>query len=320
MLLEESLALQRNEMMEKFTQILRRLSMAVAKASTTRNHFASATPFKVQVNFVIPLFEGQIDADALEKWLNLLEGYYSVQKKIDSEKITFALLKSLTHVKAWWEGYWERYTADESTLFGRESTWAAFVDYLKEEFYLVGNYDDQYMRWTTLHQKRDQTVSEYTNIFHTLCSKLGIKYSERHLVLKYYNGLHRYIQTNMDFLDISSLGVAYRYEIKIEQKFKQQSKWEKHGQRKEGQPQESQSQMQEKKGNGKSKKDTKKWCEFHKNPWHNTNECRSIQSLVVELKDKESNPDLDLESENNKRRQIIDAEPTATVATATIQT
>ena len=30
----------------------------------------------------------------------------------------------------------------------------------------------------------------------------------------------------MDFLDISSLGAAYRYAIKIEQKFKHQNKWE----------------------------------------------------------------------------------------------
>jgi hypothetical protein len=67
---------------------------------------------------------------------------------------------------------------NEDTLFGRESTWAAFVDSLKEEFYPVGNYDDQYMRWKTLHQKRDQMVLEYTNIFHTLCSNLGIKDSE----------------------------------------------------------------------------------------------------------------------------------------------
>jgi hypothetical protein len=30
----------------------------------------------------------------------------------------------------------------------------------------------------------------------------------------------------MDFLDISSLGAAYRYAVKIEQKFKHQNKWE----------------------------------------------------------------------------------------------
>jgi hypothetical protein len=225
----------------------------------------------------------------------LLKGYYSVQKKFDSEKITFALLKALPHVRAWWEGYWDRYTGDESTLFWREPTWEAFVDSLKDDFYPIGNYHDQYMRWKNLRQKRDQTVPEYTNIFHTLCSKMGIKDSERHLFLKYHSVLHRYIQTKMDFLDISSLGVVYRYEVKIEKKFTQQSKWEKHGQRKEGQAQERQSQMQEKKGKKKSKKDTEKWCEFHNIPWHNTNECRSIQSLVVELKDKESNADLDLD-------------------------
>jgi hypothetical protein len=135
----------------------------------------------------------------------------------DGEKITFMLLKSLPHVKAWWEGYWERHTTDESMPFGREPTWVAFVDALKEEFYHVGSYDDQYMRWMTLCQERDQTVPEYTNIFHTLHSKLGIQDSERHLVLKYCSGLHRYIQTKMDFLDISSLGVAYHYVVKIEQ-------------------------------------------------------------------------------------------------------
>ena len=65
--------------------------------------------------------------------------------------------------------------------------------------------------------------------------------------------------------------------------------------------------MQEKKGNEKSNKETKKLCEFHNSPWHNTDECHSIQSLVVELKDKEPNPDLDHHSENNKMIQIIDA-------------
>ena len=47
---------------------------------STSNRFGGLNPFKVQVNFDIPLFEGKIDADALEKWMSLLEGYFYVQK------------------------------------------------------------------------------------------------------------------------------------------------------------------------------------------------------------------------------------------------
>jgi hypothetical protein len=89
----------------------------VVKTPSTRNHFGGETPFKVQVNFDIPLFEGKIDVYALEKWLNMLEGYYSVQKIFDIKKITFSLLKALPHVKYWWESYWERHDGDESTTF-----------------------------------------------------------------------------------------------------------------------------------------------------------------------------------------------------------
>jgi hypothetical protein len=116
-------------------------------------------------------------------------------------------------------------------------------------------------------------------------AQLGIKDSERQLVLKYHGALHRYIQTEMDFLDISSLGVAYRYDVKIEKKFKHQNKWEfvstnlqqpkydKDDANK--QSLENQSKTQKKKGHEKTKKDTGKWCDFHKIPWHDTNECRS---------------------------------------------
>ena len=42
-------------------------------------------------------------------------------------------------------------------------------------------------------------------------------------MLKYRGALHKYIQTEMEFVDISSLGAAYRYAIKIEQKLKQKT-------------------------------------------------------------------------------------------------
>ena len=75
LLLEEALMRQRNKMMDIFSQILCQLP-TTSDVSTSSGYSGSAPPFKVQVNFDILVFEGQIDADALEKWLNMLEGYF----------------------------------------------------------------------------------------------------------------------------------------------------------------------------------------------------------------------------------------------------
>jgi hypothetical protein len=74
----------------------------------------------------------------------------------------------------------------------------------------------------------------------------------------------------------------------------------------------------ENKGHGKTKKDIGNWYHFHKFPWHNTDKCHSKKSLVVKIKEKELNPDSETYSENNRRRQIIDVDPTSIVTTAII--
>jgi hypothetical protein len=141
LLLEQALTQQRDEMMENFSHILQCLPIATG-ASSSSDHFGSTSPFKVQVNFDTHVFEEQIDAEALDKWLNLLEGYFSVHNFSDREKITFTLLKDLPHVKNWWETYWEKSSTEESGIYGVEPTWDFFVDAVKEQYYLVGNYED----------------------------------------------------------------------------------------------------------------------------------------------------------------------------------
>jgi hypothetical protein len=152
--------------------------------------------------------------------------YLSTHNFSDREKITFALLKALPHVKHWWETYWDQTSIEEYGIYGVEPTWDFFVDAVKEKYYPVDNYEYQYMRWTTPRQEKRQKVTEFTNNFHNLRTNMGIKDSEWNLVLKYRGALHRYIQTKMDFLNISSLGVAYRYFVKIEHKFRHRNKWE----------------------------------------------------------------------------------------------
>jgi hypothetical protein len=146
MLLVEALVRQRKEMMDNFAQILRLLP--IGEASSSKNH---ATPFKVQVDFDIPLFEGLIDADVVDKWLNLLEGYFLFHNFFDRENITFALLKVVPHVKDWWNTYFEQRAMAEFTMFLVAPTWDSFWDAIEEKYYSVGSYEDQYTKWTTLH-------------------------------------------------------------------------------------------------------------------------------------------------------------------------
>jgi hypothetical protein len=75
-------------MMDSFAQILRRQPTCDASSSN-----GGIPPFKVHINFNIPIFEGQIDTDVVDKWLNLLEGYFYVHNFSNRENITFALLK-----------------------------------------------------------------------------------------------------------------------------------------------------------------------------------------------------------------------------------
>jgi hypothetical protein len=44
------------------------------------------------------------------------------------------------------------------------------------------------------------------------------------------------------------------------------------------------------------RRNTRKWCEYHKIPWHNSEECHSNQSLVAEMKASKSGVDSDYES------------------------
>jgi hypothetical protein len=112
MFLKEALMQQRNEMMDSFAQILRWLPTGDA-SSLSRGD----TPFKVQINFNIPIFEGQIDAYVVNKWLNLLEGYFFVHNFSNREKITFSLLEVVPYVKYWWETFCEKKEIEEPSLF-----------------------------------------------------------------------------------------------------------------------------------------------------------------------------------------------------------
>jgi hypothetical protein len=66
------------------------------------------------------------------------------------ENITFSLLKVIPHVKDSWDTYSKQRSIEESTIFVAAPTWDSFRDSIKEKYYPVGSYEDQYTKWTTL--------------------------------------------------------------------------------------------------------------------------------------------------------------------------
>ena len=94
------------------------------------------------------------------------------------------------------------------------------------------------------------------------------------------------------------------------------------GQSQGGATQDNPPKLQAKNSAAKPKKDTGKWCEFHKSSTQNTCECQAKQSLVAKLKvselDASSNSESKPDKGNDKGKQIIDVDPNATVATAKI--
>ena len=175
---------------------------------------------------------------------------------------------------------------------------------------------------------------EFTNVFHTLHTKLVIKEYQKHLVLKDHSFLHKYVQTQMRFLDISSLGSIYQYVFKIKHKLKKRNKWEfgsenasqqkmrkvkpspqTKGPRNDNQLLENLSKSQIVKGSGKTRKDIRKWFKFHKIPQHNTNERCTKKLLVAKLKASELDPNTNSNSKLEKGKHIIGVEPSTTITT-----
>jgi hypothetical protein len=214
LLIKESLMQQRNKMMDSFVQILQGLPTGGAYSSS-----AGVAPFKVQINFNIPIFEGHIDADVVDKWLNLLEGYFFVHNFSNREKLLLHSSKLFPMSKIGGKLSMTKRKQRNPHYLQSQPPGNPLGMLLRNNTF--GSYDDLYTKWTTLWQERDQVVPDFTNIFHTLHTNLGIKDSEKNLVLKYHGTLHRYIQTKKEFLYISSLETTYRYAVKIEKKLKQ---------------------------------------------------------------------------------------------------
>jgi hypothetical protein len=152
----------------------------------------------------------------------------------------------------------------------------------------------------------------------------------------YRGALHRYILTEMEFLDISSLARPTDMSSKSSRNSnkrptnlglgtphnKRQERVAPTHRKKDREKMDSintTSPSRKKIRTLERQRNIGKWCGFHKSPWHNTADCHSKQSLVAKVKVSKSDVGSDSEKELEMGIWIIDIEPSAIVATTNIQ-
>ena len=153
-MLKEALKKQRNAMMDNFAKILQRLPTYGASASN--NHSGGVTPFKVQVKFDIPIFEGQIDLDVVDRWLNLLEGYFSFHDFSDRENIIFSLLKATPMSKTSGKPTVSKRT--RGTPLCSQPHPLGIHSKMASRYYPMGSYEYKYIQWTTMREGFSTTI------------------------------------------------------------------------------------------------------------------------------------------------------------------
>ena len=83
----------------------------------------------------IKVFDGRMDAESLETWIQALEVYFSCQAYTDKQWIDFARLKMGRKALLWWEYFCRaRVQSGQRPI----SSWIDFQKELRKNFYPLG--------------------------------------------------------------------------------------------------------------------------------------------------------------------------------------
>ncbi|KAF6135279.1 hypothetical protein GIB67_021641, partial [Kingdonia uniflora] len=86
---------------------------------------------RINLKIEIPVFDGSIDAEILDNWLDRLELYFSINEYSNAQQICFVTLKFASHTLTWWKSYQKCH--DVGSL-----SWKEFKILVQKQFYPIG--------------------------------------------------------------------------------------------------------------------------------------------------------------------------------------
>ena len=140
-------------------------SSSLSGSSSFKKH-SKKTSFdfllKLDVKSDFPIFDGELNAKNLDKWIKQLEVYCRIQKIVDDNaKIQLATLRLRGTTFIWWES-----RTQEDLLWSGKiiSSWYEFIVALNNFFYPLGCMQQAIMDWKNLKQAKGQKYSKLYSI------------------------------------------------------------------------------------------------------------------------------------------------------------
>jgi len=137
---------------------------------------------KLDVKFDLPIYDGELNAEKLEKWIRHIDVYCRVQNiDLNKSRIQLASLCLGGTTLILWEG---RTQADMRKHGKTISVWSEFVTAIKKQFYPLAYMQKSMMSCQTLRQLKGKSVQGYTQEFRKRALMLGISLDSPKTLLK----------------------------------------------------------------------------------------------------------------------------------------
>jgi hypothetical protein len=118
---------------------------------------------KLDVQFELPRYDDELNAERLDNWVKQMEVYCSVQQiKDDTTRIKLASLRLADTTLIWWQSKLQNGTQQVGNVF---PSWQVFVSTLRKKFYPLGYKENALIEWKGIKLRKGQTVQEYTDEF-----------------------------------------------------------------------------------------------------------------------------------------------------------
>jgi hypothetical protein len=157
---------------------------------------------KIDVNFYLPMFNGDANPEKLDNWIRQVKVYCRVEQ-IDEEevKVKLASLRLEGTAIVWGESKLQ----DRSKCGNLLSSWSKFKSAIRKQFYPLGYLHKAMIEWKTLRQSKGQNVQSFTEEFRKKALALNIPLDSYETLMKYIGTLHSYIHHTLLLFNPTSL-------------------------------------------------------------------------------------------------------------------